>query len=319
VSAQLQILLTGATGHVGGRLFEHLAQGDRFRIHAVGQTARTLPSWAHSHNLYFGDLQIAAFRRKVLEGADVVVHLANRGFSAAAQPTADELAKEHSTTVDLARDAARSGVSRFVFLSSIHVFGESLVGQVDDTTIARPSSAYGASRLQIEGDLAQVADETGLEVLNIRMSNSFGPPAIPRLDTWNLLLHDLCLQAVRSQTLILRSDPRTYRDVIALRDAVRALAQIVESPDLSRGTYLLASGRTSTLLELADAVRLAARLVLGTTLSVEASHRDEIAPQRFDLDSSKLTSAGIAIPQHRDEEICDLLRHTQHEFGMTRP
>jgi hypothetical protein len=32
-----------------------------------------------------------------------------------------------------------------------------------------------------------------------------------------------------------------------------------------------------------------------------------------------LISAGITIPQHRDEEICDLLRHAQHEFGSARP
>lgn len=316
MSNPLQTLLTGATGHVGSRLFEHLAQADRFRIRAVCLSARPMPGWAESHELHFGDLRIATFRREVLEGADVVVHLANRGFSAKTQPTADELAKERSTTVDLARDAARSGVSRFVFLSSIHVFGQSLVGRVDDETIARPSSAYGASRLRIEEDLDQVADETGLEVLSVRMSNSFGFPAVPRPDTWDLLLHDLCRQAVRSETLRLHSDPRTCRDMIALRDAVWALAQIVESPELSSGTYLLASGRSSSLLELAEAVSLAAASVLGRTLSVEANHRDAMTPQRFDFDCTKLLNAGIVIPQNRDEEIRDLLRCAQREFGM---
>jgi hypothetical protein len=40
-------------------------------------------------------------------------------------------------------------------------------------------------------------------------------------------------------------------------------------------------------------------------------------PPTFVLRPSKLLSAGISIPQHLDEEIGDLLRYAQREFGVT--
>ena len=316
MSTYQRILLTGVTGHVGGRLFEHLSQERVCNVRGVALSSRPAPVWATSHELCFGNIKSESFRKQVLEEVDVVVHLANRGFSATNQPSADQLAEEHSNTLSLARDAVRANVSRFVFLSSIHVYGRALLGRVDDATKAQPASEYGASRLRIEEALAQLADETGLEVVVVRMSNSFGVPAFPRVETWDLILHDLCRQAVQSDSLTLRSDPRTSRDVIALRDAVVALSQVIQSPSLSTGTYLLASGQTCTLLDLANSVRQLANEILGRVLAIETTGRVTETLPSFQFDSTKLRGVGITIPQHRDDEIRDLLRYARREFGV---
>ncbi len=316
MSTYQRILLTGATGHVGGRLFQHLSQEGIPIVRGVALSSRPAPIWAGSHELCFGDLGLESFRAQVLEEVDVVVHLASRGFSATNQPTGDQLAEEHANTMALAHDAVRANVSRFVFLSSIHVYGKALVGKVDDTTKSQPISEYGASRLRIEEDLARLANETGLEVVVVRMSNSFGVPAFPRVETWDLLLHDLCRQAIQSDSLALRSDPRTSRDVIALRDAVVVLSQIIQSPSLPTGMYLLASGQTSTLLDLANSVRQLANEILGRVLTIETTDRVTEIPSSFHFDCTKLRSVGITIPQHRDDEIRDLLSDAQREFGV---
>jgi UDP-glucose 4-epimerase len=237
--------------------------------------------------------------------------LATRGFSARVSPTVTEMNNEHSVTLGLLRDALRSGARRFVYLSSIHAYGSALVGDVDDLTPAIPTTEYGRSRLRIEHDLAQLANGSACQAITVRLTNSFGRPVHPRAETWNLLVHDLCRQAAASETITLRSDARTCRDVMALRDAVAVLKQVVESPDMTSGTYLLASGTTLSLADIASLVARLAADELGKTCSVQFGEPSKDTPPAFTLHSRRLCELGIDIPQHRDEEIRDLLRYAR--------
>jgi hypothetical protein len=96
-----------------------------------------------------------------------------------------------------------------------------------------------------------------------------------------------------------------------LRDAVTVLKQVVESPDMTSGTYLLASGTTLSLADIASLVAQLAADELGKTCSVQFGEPGNDTPPTFTLHSRRLCELGIDIPQHRDEEICDLLRYAR--------
>ncbi len=308
------VLITGATGHVGGRLVQHMVNAGATSLRAIAKTERILPDWMRTQAFTFADIRSEAIRRQLLNGTSTVVHLANRGFSASTPPSESQLAIEHSTTLSLARDAIRAGVSQFIILSSIHVYGEALVGNVDDGTPPSPISTLGLARLRIEQDLTALANGTSMNVTIIRMSNSFGVPAVPRPETWALLLHDLCKQAIQSHSLILRSDPRLSRDVIALRDVVDVLHQVINSPSMTGGVFLLASGQTMQLIELAELIRMEAYNTLGKDVSIQSSSFSTTAPATFKLNPFKLRDIGITIPQRREREISDLLKYAMQEF-----
>jgi UDP-glucose 4-epimerase len=145
----------------------------------------------------------------------------------------------------------------------------------------------------------------------VRLTNSFGAPVQPRAETWNLVVHDLCRQAAESDTIVLRSDARTCRDVIALRDVVEVLKQVIRSQDMTDGTYLLASGNTLPLADIAELVARLAHEELGKTCKVEFGEQGDDIPPTFTLHSRRLRELGIVIPQHRDEEIRDLLSYAR--------
>jgi UDP-glucose 4-epimerase len=305
------VLLTGASGHVGGRLLKHLVETGGNHVRAVLRTEHRMPEWSSTTEIIGGDIAEPAMRETVLRDVHTVVHLATRGFSARVSPTVAEMNNEHSVTLGLLCDALRSGARRFVYLSSIHAYGSALVGDVDDLTPAIPTTEYGRSRLRIEHDLAELANGSACQAITVRLTNSFGTPVHPRAETWNLLVHDLCRQAAESDTIMLRSDARTCRDVMALRDAVTVLKQVVESPDMTSGTYLLASGTTLSLADIASLVAQLAADELGKTCSVQFGEPGNDTPPTFTLHSRRLCELGIDIPQHRDEEICDLLRYAR--------
>jgi len=319
VAVRQRVLLTGATGHVGGRLLSYLSTQESVTTRALVRTPRTLPSWTDNCEIRFGDLTEEATRRDVLQDVDCVVHLATRGFSSAQPPSDTELASEEKLTLDVVRDAIGAGVSRLIYISSIHVYGESLVGRVDDSTSIAPNTAYGRSRQRIERDILELAKSGNSQISVVRLTNSFGVPTFPRDETWNLLLHDLCRQVVQSHSITLRSDGRVCRDMMALRDVVNVLAQILMNNHDIRGTFLLASGQSMKLQEIAELVQRHAKSTLGIDADITSPVINPVQPPAFLLHPAKLIGAGIKFPQHRDEEICDLLRHAQHEFGSARP
>jgi len=315
VAVRQRVLLTGATGHVGGRLLSHLSARDALHTRALVRSSRALPVWARNTEVLYGNLENREVRGDALRDVNCVVHLATRGFSSAMAPTEEELAKEEELTLSLAADALGARVSRLIYISSIHAYGQALVGRVDDLTPTAPNTPYGHSRQRIEQGILGLASSSETQVIVTRLTNSFGVPAISRNETWNLLMHDLCRQVVQSHSMELRSDGRISRDIMALRDVVDVLYQIVTTTEDLQGVCLLASGHTMQLTEIAESVQQHAKEVLGVTSNISVPTHESVQPASFSLHPAKLLGAGIAIPQHRDEEIRDLLRYAQREFA----
>jgi len=323
VSSSRRVLLTGASGHVGGRLFEHLVETGgadlRAGLRVAVRKGRPMPEWSSAVEIIHGDIADQKVRETMLRDTHTVVHLATRGFSARESPTVAEMNDEHGVTLGLLRDAVRLGARRFIYLSSIHAYGSALVGDVDDSTPAAPTTEYGRSRLRIERDLAGFAGGSACQTIIVRLTNSFGTPVQLRAETWNLLVHDLCRQAAESDTVVLRSDARTCRDVMALRDVVEVLKRVIESQTMTAGTYLLASGNTLPLADIAESVTRLAHEEFGKTCHVRFREQSIDKPPTFTLHSRRLRELGIAIPQHRDEEIRDLLRYARDTvYGWSR-
>jgi UDP-glucose 4-epimerase len=314
MSASRPILITGAAGHVGGRLFQQLAAEHPGRVRPAFRQQVELPARAKGVSPVIGDLGDDAVRRAALSEVGTVVHLATRGHSASQQPTIDNLRSELSVTCALARSAANQGARKFVFVSSIHVFGDALVGEVSDDTTPLPSTDYGRSRLAIENELTAIGTETGMQVVIVRMTNTFGVPAFPRQALWDLVVHDLCRQAVLTNRLILNTNGTGYRNMLALSDAVDALAEVVVR-ELPSGTYLLAGSATYQLWHIAELVKAQAQMLYAKSPTVEINEMDTTQHAHFTLHSRRLTENGIALGDHLTDELSQLLHYAQREFA----
>jgi nucleoside-diphosphate-sugar epimerase len=173
----MSILLTGASGFLGSHILIIARQrGEQIRpVYRSILSAKREPE-----AVLMSGLDGEADWSQALEGIDVVIHAAARAHimqEEAIDPLAEYRRVNVDGTLNLARQAAASGVRRFVFISSIKVNGEATAPgrsfTADDTPA--PQDAYGVSKAEAESQLKQVAQETGMEVTIIRPPLIYGP------------------------------------------------------------------------------------------------------------------------------------------------
>ena len=177
-SARGPVLVTGASGFVGSAVVRRLqAQG-----RAVRAAVRTMPVDAPaSEHVVVGDVGPTTDWTQALRGVSDVVHCAARVHQLR-DTAADPLAAFRRTNLEgtraLAEQAARSGVRRLLFVSSVGVNGAETYGRpFREGDTAAPHSPYALSKLEAESALHAIAAQTRLEVVVVRPPLVYGPGA----------------------------------------------------------------------------------------------------------------------------------------------
>lgn len=239
----MKTLVTGATGMVGRVLCELLIARGYGIIPAVRQPAGL------SNEVVTGDIGPTTDWHMALSGCDAVVHLAAR-VHVMEDTTQNPLALYRETnteaTLNLACQAARAGVRRFVFISTIKVNGEGHDAPFRETDAPAPTDAYAISKWEAEQGLRQIAAETGLEVVILRPPLVYGPGVKANF------LRLLCTVA-RGWPLPLGSI-HNRRSLLYLGNFVDAIQLCVEHPAAAGQTFLLDDGRAVSTPELVRAV-----------------------------------------------------------------
>lgn len=173
-----KILVTGSSGFVGKALCKNLCdRGINYRgsvrensLEIKGQDFITVES-----------LDANTDWRKALDGCDTVVHLAARAHilnDKIADPISAFRQTNTQGTLNLAEQAAESGVSRFIFLSSIGVNGAMTSGiPFSPNDVPSPHSPYAVSKLEAEIGLRQLASRYSMDVVIIRSPAIYGKNA----------------------------------------------------------------------------------------------------------------------------------------------
>jgi nucleoside-diphosphate-sugar epimerase len=231
------VLITGANGFIGSALINRLLQ-ENVRLSAAVMDecdARHLP--AEVKRLIVRPLSENSDYTADLKGIDVVVHLAARVHimhDTAMDPLQEFRRVNLHGTERLARQAALSGVKRFVFISTVKVLGEETASSYREDTPLDPHDPYGISKAEAESALWRIAGETGLEVVVVRPPLVYGPGVksnfLRLLETMQRGI-PLPLKSIDNQ-----------RSLIYIENLVDALACCATHPNAAGQTYLVSDG-----------------------------------------------------------------------------
>lgn len=291
----MNLLVTGGLGYIGGRFAQYATAMNGIR---VTLTSRRVPAAAATPQAVVAQVDPLDERRlaELCRDVDAVVNLA--GMNAAAAGLAPETACESRVKAisALLRAARTQGVRRLIQVSTAHVYGAALAGEVDEATVPRPQHPYGRSHLAAE-EVVRAARERGeIEGIVVRLSNSFGAPASPDADCWDLVVNNLCRQAVTERRMLLRTTGAQRRDFIAMSEVCRALLFLCRLPSgrVAHPTYNLGGNDAPTLAGLAEriAARVAERLAFRPEVRV-GTVQDAVGTAVFEFRTARLAAAGF--------------------------
>jgi nucleoside-diphosphate-sugar epimerase len=291
--------VTGGAGYVGGLVVDELLEaGHEVRaldvlLHGQEDVAESLQS--KGVELVRGDVRDADARRRALEGADAVVHLAAIvGDPACARDPEFSHAVNVEGSRGVVADARELGVERLVFASTCSNYGRMAdpTVPIDETSELAPVSLYAEQKVGIEQALLNGQAGGELSVTCLRFATVYGVGPRMRFDlTVNEFTRDLW--AGRKLDVF---GELFWRPYIHVHDAARAVALVLRSGPASVSGEVFNAGHSDENYRKLDLVELiTGRLGRG---DVEYVHKAE-DPRDYKVSFEKIRAQLGFEPLHR--------------------
>ncbi len=242
------ILITGATGFLGRNLVNSIVK--------TGQEIRACSRLQNDSLFDFcqvypiGDISENTNWNEALQDIELVIHCAARAHimnDTSLDPLAEFRKVNTAGTLNLARQAAESGVRRFIFMSSIKVNGELTEGTpFSPEDSFKPTDPYGLSKYEAEQGLLALAKETGMEIVIIRPTLVYGSGVkgnFANLLKWMKKGVPLPFGAIHNQ-----------RSFIALDNLVSFIIHCIDHPKAANEIFLISDGKDVSTTELLEKV-----------------------------------------------------------------
>ena len=249
-------LVTGGAGFIGSHIVKELVrQGQRVTVldNLSGGKLENLATVQDKIAFIKGDICDFETVVKACQQVDYVLHLA------ALISVAESMAKPQETswinvqgTVNVLDAAKQCGVKRLVFSSSAAVYGTRPELPYKEDTPIDCQSPYAWSK-QAGAELCQLYTKAyGLEAVALRYFNVFGPGQNPN-SAYAAVIAKFMQLAAENKPLGIDWDGLQSRDFVSVKDVVQANL-LAATKGVPGEIYNVASGRTYTLLELADTI-----------------------------------------------------------------
>lgn len=235
--ARGRCLVTGGTGFVGSVLIEQLIRSGFAVRAAIRREVDAIPVGVEP--IIVGDIAPTTQWRDALTEVDVIIHLAARVHvvrDGAANPLAEFRKTNVEGTLVLAKQAADSGVRRFIFLSSVKVNGEATPMNRPFTPddLPKPEDPYGISKYEAELGLRQLAYGADMEVVVIRPPLVYGQRVkgnVLRLLNW-----------IEHGSPLPFANVDNRRSLLNVRNLVDVIMRCLEHPAAAGQTFLVSDG-----------------------------------------------------------------------------
>jgi nucleoside-diphosphate-sugar epimerase len=233
---QQSVLVTGANGFVGSHVINELLKEGCFLKAAVRS------SWANAPEgveLITADLSSLVDWDVALVGVDAVIHLGARVHQMNESPKmALELFRNINTraTLELAEKAAKAGVKRFIYLSTMAVNGNfTHPGEYfTEQSAPNPKSSYAISKYESELGLQKLAQQYPMEVTIIRPPMVYGAYAPGNFSK--------LVSLIKSRIPLPFSSANNLRSFIFINNLVDFIVFCIDHPAAGNELFLVSDG-----------------------------------------------------------------------------
>jgi nucleoside-diphosphate-sugar epimerase len=241
----MKLLLTGGTGFIGSRLALAARQKGldvvvAGLVNTDAERARLAEMQTAGVNVAQGSLQDPLYARRVVAGCQYVIHLAAAQHEANVPDSyfRDVNVTGTKTLLEASREA---GVKRFVYGSTIGVYGEAVDGTLDENSAPRPVNIYGKTKLEAESVVQSFA--SALQTSIVRISETYGPGDFRLLKLF---------RGIDKGRFFIIGAGMNRRQVIHVNDLIRGLLLAAEHPAAVVETFVMAGHQIMTTREMVE-------------------------------------------------------------------
>jgi len=247
------ILIVGGLGYIGGRIVNHLCdKGKHVKVTTRKQPNEYPDNVPLNCEVFTTDYSSTQEIYDFLEGIDCVIHLAGPD---AHTPYDDEesLIKSHvELTEKLIHASRQCFVSKFIYFSTIHIYGNNLKGIVTEET--EPDPQYPFSKSHHEAEKIILSERYDMNKIILRCGNVYGAPLFDNEKCWNLAANNFYKNAVENNVIIVNS-PNVHRTFISLAQLCNIIEELIIN-DSYDGVFNVGERESISMLEMANRVQL---------------------------------------------------------------
>jgi len=266
-----KIIITGGCGFIGAKVSDLLLKSGLNNIRIIDNfsvcSARDLGAqinlplksvfnideldWAYGIQILKGDVRDKDLMMKASEGCDAIIHLAaNTGVAPSVLDPLYDCLTNVVGTLNMLECCRQNSIKKFVFASSGAPLGEQLP-PLNEISLPKPASPYGASKLAGEGYCSAYNVSFGIDTIALRFGNVYGPGSMHK----GSAVAKFIKVALAEEPIEVYGDGSQTRDFIYIDDLTKAIQLALEIDNVGGEIFQIATASETSVNELIAAMK----------------------------------------------------------------
>lgn len=249
-------LVTGVAGFIGAEVAKYLLSNGNKVIGLDNLSTGYIEHVPNGVEFY----EIGVHEPKVIDilkkyHFEMIFHIAGQsgGELSYADPVYDLQANTQSTLL-LLRYAVENNCKKFIYASTVSVYGDYIKENITEDMLIKPKSFYGVGKAASESYLRIYAEQFGLDTIALRLFNVYGPGQ----NLKNLqqgIVSIFLSQALNNKHIHIKGSKDRFRDIIHIDDVVNAFITVMNEKFKGYNFYNVCTGKKTLVGDLIKIIR----------------------------------------------------------------
>ncbi|MBI5575765.1 MAG: NAD(P)-dependent oxidoreductase [Deltaproteobacteria bacterium] len=243
----MRALVTGGTGFIGSHLVDRLVKDGHSVVVPVRKSSDRKYLSSEGADIREADLLDGAATGALMKNVDIVFHLAAIRGSGWTHDDTQIRRVNVELTRNLLDRSARGNVSRFIYISSVSVFGHPYGGPVAEDSPCFPATRYGKTKYDSEALVTEFHRNRNVPGIVIRPVITYGPR-----DTWGMI--PKLVRLIDSGRYLTVGSGENRVHLLYIDDLIEGIMRSVDSPAAPGSTYVFSGMEPVTVNRLVDLI-----------------------------------------------------------------